>query len=118
MKMLARITLAKVLLPMLGALALSGAVLAQDTMPSSSSSSSSMGSMMGGMHGGKSGMKAMHHMMGMHAMPATVTSVDKSTGIVEVESEGMNLKVHFPPSSEANLKAGDKITLHMGFSEP
>lgn len=116
MKTLARITLAKVLVPVLGALAFSSAVLAQDTMPSSSSSS--MGSMMGGMHGGKSGMKAMHHMMGMHAMPATVTSVDKSTGMVEVESEGMNLKVHFPPSSEANLKAGDKITLHMGFSEP
>ena len=115
MKTLVKIPLAKVLVPMLGALAFSGTALAQDSMPSSSSSS--MGSM-GGMHGGKSGMKAMHHMMGMHAMPATVTSVDKSTGIVEVESEGMNLKVHFPPTAEANLKAGDKITLHMGFSEP
>jgi len=116
MKTLAGITLAKVLVPMLGALAFSSAVLAQDTMPSSSSSS--MGSMMGGMHGGKSGMKAMHHMMGMHAMPATVTSVDTKTGIVEADAGGMNLKVHFPPSSVADLKAGDKITLHMGYSKP
>lgn len=108
-------TLAKILVPMLGAFAFSGAVLAQDTMPSSSMSSMAP---MGGMHGSKSGMKAMHHMMGMHAMPATVTSVDAKTGIVEVDSDGMNLKVHFPPSSEKDLKAGDKITLHMGFSKP
>lgn len=110
-------TFAKVLLPMLGALAFSGAALAQDSMPSSSSSSSSMGAM-GGMHGGKTGMKGMHHMMGMHAMPATVTSVDTKTGIVEADAEGMNLKVHFPPSSVADLKTGDKITLHMGYSKP
>jgi hypothetical protein len=30
----------------------------------------------------------------------------------------MALKVHFPPSAMASLKAGDKITLHMGFSKP
>jgi hypothetical protein len=108
-------TLAKILLPTLGALALSGAVLAQDSMPSSASSS--MGST-SGMHSHMSGMKGMHHMMGMHAMPATVTSVDTKSGIVEVDASGMNLKVHFPPSSVADLKAGDKITLHMGFSKP
>lgn len=108
-------TFAKVLLPMLGALAFSGAALAQDGMPSSSTSSMAP---MGGMHGSKSGMKAMHHMMGMHAMPATVTSVDTKTGIVEADAEGMNLKVHFPPSSVADLKTGDKITLHMGYSKP
>ncbi|HKT27379.1 hypothetical protein [Dyella sp.] len=108
-------TLAKILLPTLAALALSSAVLAQDSTPSSASSS--MGSM-GGMHDHMSGMKGMHHMMGMHAMPATVSSVDTKTGIVEVEASGMNLKVHFPPSSVADLKEGDKITLHMGFSKP
>lgn len=106
----------KVLMLVLGVLALNGAVFAQDTAPSSSMSS--MGSM-GGMHGDMSGMKGMHHaMQGMHAMPATVTSVDAKTGIVEVDAAGMNLKLHFPPASVANLKAGDKITLHMGFSKP
>ncbi len=78
------------------------------------SSSSSMGHMGKGM---------MHHKMkpmnngSMHKMPATVTSVDTSSGIVEVTSAGMSLRVHFPPASMAKLKAGDKITLHMGYSQ-
>lgn len=77
------------------------------------SSGSSMGSM-GQMHHGS--MK--HKMNGsMHAMPATVSSVDTTTGIVEVNSAGMSLRVHFPPASVADLKAGDKITLHMGYSK-
>jgi len=91
-------------------------VYAQDSgamTPASSSSS------MGSMHSGKMHNKMMHKMNGsMHKMPATVTSVDTSTGIVEVTTEGMALKVHFPPASVANLKTGDTITLHMGFSKP
>ena len=54
-------------------------------------------------------------MMGMHQMPATVTNVDTNTGIVEATSEGMKLRLHFPPASLAGVKAGDKITLHLGF---
>jgi hypothetical protein len=66
---------------------------------------------------------SMHHKMhhdsngSMHKMPATVTSVDTTTGIVEVNTAGMSLRVHFPPASVADLKAGDKITLHMGYSK-
>lgn len=67
---------------------------------------------------------AMHHEMmrhdkngSMHKMPATVSSVDTQTGIVEADAEGMSLRVHFPPASVANLKAGDKITLHMGYTQ-
>ncbi len=30
----------------------------------------------------------------------------------------MTMKVHFPPSAMFNLKAGDKVTLHMSFSKP
>jgi hypothetical protein len=55
--------------------------------------------------------------MGMHDMPATVTEVDHKTGIVEVESGSMKLKVHFPAASVADLKKGDKITLHLGYSK-
>lgn len=64
-------------------------------------------------------MEGMAHgkMPSMHTMPATVSSVDTTTGIVEVNSGGMSLKVHFPPATVADLKAGDKITLHMGFSK-
>ncbi|GLQ87361.1 hypothetical protein ISS98_12195 [Dyella flagellata] len=109
-------TLSKVVVSVIGTFVLSGAVLAQYSTPSSSSSSMNS---TGSMHSGMSGMKGMHHaMQGMHAMPATVTSVDSKTGIVEADTEGMNLKLHFPPAAVADLKAGDKITLHMGFSKP
>lgn len=94
-------------------LAISGVAVAQDSMPKSDANS------MGKMDTMHSDMKGMHHkMMGMHMMPATVTSADTKTGLVDVTTEGMALKVHFPPSAMADLKAGDKITLHMGFSKP
>ena len=63
------------------------------------------------------GMK-MDNMMGMHAMAATVTAVDSRTGLVDVTTGGMALKVHFPPASLANVKAGDAITLHLAFTKP
>jgi hypothetical protein len=53
---------------------------------------------------------------GMHEMPATVISVDHNSGIVEVDSERMKLKVHFPTSTIADLKKGDKIKLQLGYS--
>jgi len=61
----------------------------------------------------------MHHESNgsMHEMPATVTSADSKTGIVEVTTAGMPLRVHFPPASMADLKAGDQIKLHMGFTQ-
>ena len=71
------------------------------------------------MHSGMTHNKMMHKMSGsMHKMPASVTSVDAATGMVGVDAGGMALTVHFPPKSMGNLKVGDKITLHMGFSKP
>ncbi|WP_108471262.1 hypothetical protein [Rhodanobacter thiooxydans] len=104
----------KPLVSMLGslglALVISGVAVAQDSTPTSGMDK------MGAMH---SDMKGMHdNMMGMHMMPATVTAADAKTGMVGVTSEGMALKLHFPPATMASLKAGDKITLHMGFSKP
>jgi hypothetical protein len=94
------------------ALSLAGAGMAQaqDTPP--------QGGAMGSMRSGDNDMHGMKNMMGMHAMPATVSSVDKQTGLVDVNSEGMSLKVHFPAPAVANLNVGDKITLHMGYSKP
>lgn len=92
-------------------------VFAQDAgSMSPTPASSSMGHMGSGMKHDK----MMHKMMNdsMHKMPATVTTADAKTGMVEVETEGMALKVHFPPATMSSLKAGDKITLHMGFSKP
>lgn len=85
--------------------------------PAAAQSGSSSGSMGMDHSGSMTSMSGMHHSGSFHAMPATVTSVDKKTGIVEVNSEGMGLKLHFPPASLANLKAGDKITLHLGFTK-
>ncbi|MFC5437775.1 hypothetical protein ACFPME_14525 [Rhodanobacter umsongensis] len=64
-------------------------------------------------------MHKMHHDRNdsMHKMPASVTSVDATTGLVGVDAGGMALTVHFPPKSVANLKVGDKITLHMGYTK-
>jgi hypothetical protein len=100
-------------------LATSSAAWAQSTSPTDTGQNpDTMGAMHGG-HGDMGGMKSMHmNMMGMHAMPATVNSVNKQTGVVDVMAEGMSLKVHFPAAAVANLKAGDKITLHMGYSKP
>lgn len=63
------------------------------------------------------GMK-MDNMMGMHDMAATVNAVDAKTGLVDVTAGGMALKVHFPPASLSNVKAGDSITLHLAFTKP
>lgn len=89
-----------------------GSALAQDTMPpAATSAGDSMQSMR--MH-----RMAGMNVKGMHRMPATVTAADPATGIVDVTAGGMALKVHFPPAAMKDLKAGDKITLHLGFSQP
>lgn len=122
---------------LLGALALStlaGAAMAQDdTMPMQGAKQqdssnmpmqgmqqqdSSNMPMQGMKHMDQQRMGRMQNVMGRHQMPATVTSANASTGIVEVNSAGMSLTVHFPPASMKDLKAGDKITLHLAYSKP
>lgn len=98
-----------VLLSLSAAALLAAPALAQTS--GGSMSSSSMSSM------GKSA-HSMQSNPSMHAMPATVTSVDAKTGMVEVTSEGMALKLHFPAATLTKLKSGDKITVHMGFTKP
>lgn len=63
--------------------------------------------------------KAMDHDKAdnMHTMPATVDAIDTNTGVVDVTSSGMKLKVHFPTASLSTLKVGDQITLHLGYSK-
>ena len=111
----------KSLVSLLGSLTLAvafgGSAWAQDTMPAGSPQNMDK---MGAMH---SDMKGMHknmrkNVMGMHLMPATVTAADTTTGVVDVMTGGTALKIHFPPKAMASLKAGDKITLHLGFSKP
>jgi hypothetical protein len=78
------------------------------TMQNTPSTQNTQG--MQGMHSMSSG----QGMVGQHEMPATVTNIDKNTGLVDVTSEGMNLRLHFPPSALTNVKSGDKIKVQMG----
>lgn len=56
--------------------------------------------------------------MGRHLMAGTVTATDAGTGIVKVDASGIALTLHFPPPAMKHLKPGDKITVHMAFSQP
>lgn len=68
------------------------------------------GMMQGGMMGGR--------MKGMHVMAVTVTALDAKTGLVDASSGNMALKLHFPPASLADVKAGDKLSVHLSFTKP
>jgi hypothetical protein len=63
------------------------------------------------------GMRDMKGMDNMHTMPAKVDAIDPKTGLVDVASSGMKLKLHFPPASLADVNVGDTITLHLGFTK-
>ena len=71
--------------------------------------------MQGGMM--QNGMHGMGNMLGMHVMAVTVTALDAKTGLVDVTTGGMALKLHFPPASLADVKVGDKLSVHMAFSK-
>ena len=54
-------------------------------------------------------------MMGEHSMSGTVESVT-SDDMVSLRTEHGTLKLHFP-NAHANLKAGDKITVRLGYTK-
>lgn len=63
----------------------------------------------------RSNMRRRSKLRGSHNMPGTVTSVDHSSGIVKLTSDGKHLTVHFPPSTITRLKEGDHISLHLAY---
>lgn len=99
------------------AFALGSAGAFAQTTPQSMPASSSTSSM--GMHNGSMMHKdkmGMHHTwMAKHTMTGTVTSVDKTTGMVDVNADGKDLHLHFPASKLANLNQGDTITVRLAF---
>lgn len=108
----------------LGMLAgLSGIAQAQPpaNAPSSQQGTMMQGPMMQGqmMQGGmmQGGMMGAH-MMGMHVMTVTVTALDAKTGLVDASAGNIALKLHFPPASLADVKAGDKLSVHLSFTKP
>ncbi|HUW54718.1 MAG TPA: hypothetical protein VMV99_15010 [Rhodanobacter sp.] len=108
----------KSLVSLVGSLALVMAVSSVASAQSNQPGSMNGMGAMGAMHPGHQGMMRARNVLGRHLMPATVTEVNKETGMVSVNAEGMELKVHFPPASVADLKEGDKITLHLAYSKP
>ncbi|MGQ0741685.1 MAG: hypothetical protein ACT4OG_05245 [Alphaproteobacteria bacterium] len=57
-------------------------------------------------------------MMGVHEMAGTVTAIDPKTGKLDLDAGGQKLQLHFPPNSLAEVKKGDRITVHLGFEKP
>ena len=68
---------------------------------------------MGPHHGSGMRMKG----MGRHWMSGKVDSVDHKTGWVKVKTDEGVLSVHFPPDSVKDLKEGETITVHLGFTK-
>ena len=50
-------------------------------------------------------------------MPGEITRVDGKDGWVHVKTSEGTLIVHFPPSELANVKKGNKITLHLALKD-
>jgi hypothetical protein len=55
--------------------------------------------------------------MGKHEMSGTIENLDHKTGWVTVKTGEGNLNVHFPPDALKDLKTGDTITVHLGFTK-
>lgn len=99
------------------------AAIAQAQPPANSPSSQQgtmmqQGGMMQGGHMMRGGMmQGGMGMRGMHVMTVTVTALDAKTGLVDASSGNMALKLHFPPASLDGVKAGDRLSVHLGFNK-
>jgi hypothetical protein len=62
-------------------------------------------------------MKDPHAMKGTHTLAGEVTSIDRQSGKVTVDTQAGKLNLHFPPSSLQNLQDGDRINVELGFHE-
>jgi len=60
---------------------------------------------------------AMTKVHGKHSMAGTITMIDHTTGMLTLKTSEGDLKLHFPPPTVQKLKEGDKITVHLSYSE-
>lgn len=54
--------------------------------------------------------------MGAQDLPMTVTAVNPSTGELEGRAGEAALKLYFPPSTLAQVRVGDRLSVHMSFT--
>lgn len=62
------------------------------------------------------GMSMTGGMMGTHQMAGTVTKINHKTGKVTVNTEAGKMDVHFPSGDIQDLKKGDTINVHLGYT--
>ena len=55
--------------------------------------------------------------LGEHAMSGTVTDIDPQSGKLSLNTGVGELELHFPPQSLKDVKEGDELTVHLGFSK-
>jgi hypothetical protein len=54
---------------------------------------------------------------GEHSMSGTVTDIDPQTGKLSLNTGVGELELHFPPQALKDVKEGDQLTVHLGFSK-
>lgn len=57
------------------------------------------------------------NIQGEHDMTGTVSKIDKKKGTLVLKTGAGDLHLHFPPDTVKDLKDGDKITVHLGFTK-
>ncbi|MHB1527965.1 MAG: hypothetical protein ACYDDA_13745 [Acidiferrobacteraceae bacterium] len=57
-----------------------------------------------------------NHETGVHQMVGAVTAINHRTGIVSVKTTMGLLRLHFPPASLRQVKRGERIDVHLGFT--
>ncbi|MHB1585492.1 MAG: hypothetical protein ACYCRH_02890 [Acidiferrobacteraceae bacterium] len=60
--------------------------------------------------------KTMGHETGVHQMSGTVTAINHRTGILSLKTAEGTLRLHFPPPSLRQVKRGERMDVHLGFT--
>jgi hypothetical protein len=56
-------------------------------------------------------------MAGSHSMTGKVDKIDHAKGTLTLKHGAADMLLHFPPAAVKDLKNGDTITVHLGFSK-
>jgi hypothetical protein len=55
--------------------------------------------------------------LGEHSMSGIVTDIDYQTGKLSLNTGVGDLELHFPPQALKDVKEGEQLTVHLGFSK-
>lgn len=64
--------------------------------------------------------KGMHGscmMEGSHSMTGTVDKIDQAKGVLTLKYGSSEMLLHFPPAALKEVRDGDTITVHLGFTK-